>query len=116
MPISNDDLCGRATSQDTVEFPLRPSTKSSQLRRHLSEESIRTELCEGPVTDDMRPLDRGPSQQEEEDHVARGTLQGIFDRAELIERLKRGEGPTWIPDRHVSVYLQLSIRLLFCNH
>ena len=26
------------------------------------------------------------------------------DRAELIERLKRGESPTWVPNRAVSAF------------
>ena len=68
--------------------------------RRLSEESIRTEDCEGPILDSAM------------DHV---TLQpGILarvssngeaicsDRAELMERIKRGESPTWIPNQAVS--------------
>ena len=62
-----------------------------RLTRKLSEESIRTELCEGPVPDSPpRPI------TPEQDVVT------CSDRAELIERLKRGESPTWVPNRHVS--------------
>ncbi|KAI1321533.1 hypothetical protein F5Y16DRAFT_388754 [Xylariaceae sp. FL0255] len=56
--------------------------------RRLSEESIRTEFCEGPLPD--TPPDRATS-----DHSNTCT-----DRADLIERIKRGESPTWIPHRH----------------
>jgi hypothetical protein len=61
------------------------------LSRKLSEESIRTELCEGPVPDSP-PRPRTPDQES----------ATCSDRAELIERLKRGESPTWVPNRHVS--------------
>jgi hypothetical protein len=62
--------------------------------RRLSEESIRTELCEGPVPDTP------PRPGTPRDAVARA----VSDRAELIERLKRGESPTWVPNRHVSAF------------
>ena len=68
--------------------------------RRLSEESVRTEDCEGPVLDTAM------------DHVtlrpgipARGSNNGeaiCSDRAELMERIKRGESPTWIPNQAVS--------------
>lgn len=61
------------------------------ISRRLSEESIRTELCEGPIPDSPpRPV----SPQE-------AVSRPVKDRAELIERLKRGESPTWVPNRHV---------------
>ncbi|KAI3332500.1 hypothetical protein HD806DRAFT_519223 [Xylariaceae sp. AK1471] len=60
------------------------------LSRKLSEESIRTELCEGPILD-------SPPAQTPEDNNSEATCT---DRADLIERLKRGESPTWIPHRH----------------
>ena len=68
--------------------------------RRLSEESIRTEDCEGPILDTAM------------DHVtlrpgipARLSNNGeaiCSDRAELMERIKRGESPTWIPNQAVS--------------
>lgn len=63
------------------------------LRAKVSEESIRTELCEGPLPDSPRPS--APERTPEEPTT-------VTDRAELIERLKRGESPTWVPSRHVS--------------
>lgn len=69
----------------TITDPIRP------LNHRLSEESIRTELCEGPILDSP-PKPVTPER----------TLNNVVsDRAELIERLKRGESPTWIPNRHV---------------
>ncbi|KAH8880635.1 hypothetical protein GQ53DRAFT_773959 [Thozetella sp. PMI_491] len=63
------------------------------LLRKLSEESIRTELCEGPLPDSpTKPAT--PEQDQDVSHT-------VSDRAELIERLKRGESPTWVPNRHL---------------
>ncbi|KAK3318597.1 hypothetical protein B0H66DRAFT_603175 [Apodospora peruviana] len=61
------------------------------LNRRISEESIRTELCEGPIPDSPS---RPATPEQELSNV-------VSDRAELIERLKRGESPTWIPNRHL---------------
>ncbi|KAK7737575.1 hypothetical protein SLS63_002704 [Diaporthe eres] len=61
------------------------------LRRQLSEESIRTELCEGPVPDTSGPSSPTPGL----------SVNTTSDRIELIERLKRGESPTWSPKRHL---------------
>ncbi|KAI1383145.1 uncharacterized protein F4822DRAFT_93942 [Hypoxylon trugodes] len=60
------------------------------LRRKQSEESISTELCEGPISDSPAPP-RTPE---------RNIPTECSDRSELIERLKRGESPTWKPNRH----------------
>lgn len=69
------------------------------MERKVSEESIRTELCEGPVLD---------SPEDERQFPTAGLMSnfkfpvnGTSDRVELIERLKRGESPTWLPNRNV---------------
>ena len=69
------------------------------MERKVSEESIRTDLCEGPVPD---------SPEEERPFATAGLASnfrfpksGTADRVELIERLKRGESPTWLPNRNV---------------
>lgn len=97
MPIFQDDFDHPENVTDTpdaeppqpiaiqCEQPILPS-----LTRKLSEESIRTELCEGPILESPRPS------TPESDAAA-----VTSDRAELIERLKKGESPTWIPNRHV---------------
>lgn len=69
----------------TIPDLIRP------LGHRISEESIRTELCEGPIPDSPRK----PSTPE------LNISNVVSDRAELIERLKRGESPTWVPNRHV---------------
>ncbi|KAK1759271.1 hypothetical protein QBC47DRAFT_449835 [Echria macrotheca] len=68
-----------------------PGALQRHLGRRISEESIRTELCEGPIPDSPPR----PATPEE------GVNKAVSDRAELIERLKRGESPTWIPNRHL---------------
>ncbi|KAK1834374.1 hypothetical protein QBC39DRAFT_26136 [Podospora conica] len=64
------------------------------LRRRVSEESIRTDLCEGPIPDSP-PVLKSPTPH------GNPLSSAVSDRAELIERLKRGESPTWIPNRHL---------------
>ena len=70
--------------------------RRGSLHRRLSEESIRTELCEGPIPDSPPKAATTPEQAVD---------NAVSDRAELIERLKRGESPTWVPNRHVCVIL-----------
>ena len=98
MPIFQDDLEAdhdhdhdhdrHLGQQPNLPLPL----PTSPILRRLSEESLPTELCEGPVPDSPRR----PTTPRIDDEAA------ISCRAELIERLKRGESPTWIPNRHVS--------------
>lgn len=105
MPIFQTDLEqlereSRAANANAYRFAapgLNPPSPSPQqqllpptLARRLSEESIRTDLCEGPVPDSPKPV---PHDADVEAITS--------DRADLIERLKRGESPTWIPNRHV---------------
>ncbi|KAI1758680.1 hypothetical protein GGR53DRAFT_516276 [Hypoxylon sp. FL1150] len=96
MPIFQVDLERRESAgQPSPSAPspaMAPRPDDFQhdgvLRRKQSEESIRTELCEGPILDSPRP--RTP----ERDTTA------CSNRSELIERLKKGESPTWRPNRH----------------
>ena len=78
---------GAAPAQRLADLPR-------DMRRRVSEESIRTDLCEGPIPDSPPAL-KSPTPPEKPPSNA------VSDRAELIERLKRGESPTWIPNRHV---------------
>lgn len=101
MPIFQDDLC---CSSDAVDHPSHPEPcpettpeaitilHAASKTRRLSEESLRTELCEGPV---LQSPGESPFNTPADDSTA------TADRAELIERLKRGQSPTWIPNRHV---------------
>lgn len=69
--------------------------------RKLSEESIRTEFCDGPVDS---PTWIVPSQPEKDPvgYNEGGTCTS--DRAELMERIKRGESPTWVPKQALEDY------------
>ncbi|KAL7971064.1 hypothetical protein HDV63DRAFT_341802 [Trichoderma sp. SZMC 28014] len=89
MPIFQDDI---------EHVPPAPSPSGSlrieparSWNRRFSEESLRLEECEGPIPDSLeaRP---SISKSDEETRVS--------DRAELIQRLKRGESPTWVPNKH----------------
>ncbi|KAL6353360.1 hypothetical protein LRP88_13852 [Fusarium phalaenopsidis] len=92
MPIFQADL----DHHEPVE-PAPIDVPTQNLRR-LSEESIRTELCEGPIPDS--PPRSGTPKRSESGEAA------ISDRAALIERLKRAQSPTWIPNRHLGSILQ----------
>ncbi|KAL7628093.1 hypothetical protein AAE478_002290 [Parahypoxylon ruwenzoriense] len=100
MPIFRE-YPKRRESAEQLSTPATPAMASppdrfqqydNALRRKQSEESISTELCEGPIPDSPAPRtpehDPNPS-------------AACSDRSELIERLKRGESPTWRPSRHV---------------
>ncbi|KAM3512699.1 hypothetical protein MY11210_003652 [Beauveria gryllotalpidicola] len=60
--------------------------------RCLSQESLPVELCEGPIPDSP-----GKCSQTPENHNG----SHMLDRTELIERLKRGGSPSWIPNRRL---------------
>ncbi|KAL1882817.1 hypothetical protein Daus18300_000455 [Diaporthe australafricana] len=76
-----------------VHVSLHQEARPVLLSRQASEESIRTDLCEGPVPDSSEPSSPRPGL----------SLKTTTDRTELIERLKRGESPTWSPKRRISV-------------
>lgn len=61
---------------------------------------MRTEYCEGPISD-LAPDDVA-LQTGREDTLGNNGEALCSDRAELIERIKRGESPTWIPNQAVS--------------
>lgn len=84
----------RATA--TQPLPIHGLDHSTTLRYRPSEESIRTELCEGPLL----PGAEGGVTSGRDESAAPGVTT-TSDRAELIERLKRGESPTWVPSRRV---------------
>lgn len=102
MPIFQDDLGGDRgtlpTKQTTPPLSNSPLPEN-KMRRKISEESIRTELCEGPLLDsppEERVLPNGQLNT-----TYKFPLLGTSDRSELIQRLKRGESPTWLPNRNV---------------
>jgi len=88
MPMFEDHVDDEAQEQPSQPIAI-PAPSDQPLSRRSSEESIRTELCDGPVPD-------SPPRTPDRDASA-----AVSDRAELIQRLKRGESPTWVPNRHV---------------
>lgn len=101
-----------STPSKPISIPTSP-----YMSRRMSEESIRTDLCEGPLPNTPSPLPRSfaprPSPATDTQHgvvellpprtpPSQNDYEQVTDRAELIERIKRGESPTWIPNRHVS--------------
>lgn len=90
MPIFQDDI-EHVPPAPSPSGPLSIEPAGSRSRR-FSEESLRLELCEGPIPDS--PEARSSILKSDEEAK-------ISDRAELIQRLKRGESPTWVPNRHV---------------
>jgi len=108
MPIFQDDL-GAARGTPPSKQTLSPLSNSSLeghvITRKSSEESIRTELCEGPLLDS--PADESVLANEQLESNLKFPIHGTSDRAELIERLKRGESPTWLPNRNVGAKIIL---------
>lgn len=110
MPIFQDDIgSGRNTPPEELEAspPLNSPLDRSQIVRKVSEESIRTDLCEGPLPDN-------PGNKEEDFATDLNTdlafpILGTSDRVELIERLKRRQSATWLRNRNVSNFS------LFCS-
>lgn len=110
MPIFRQDLerresaSGAGSDSRTGLGPGLPIANSAEhqldglrqndgcLSRKPSEESIRTEFCDGPLPEGLNP--KTPEQE-------KITTTTCSDRAELIERLKKGESPTWVPNRFV---------------
>lgn len=93
MPIFHDP--DQPFPRKAVSVP-EPVACDSTMRR-VSEESIRTEFCDGPIVDaDME--DTLPVGGDGGNAVPIGGSLHTSDRGELMERIKRGESPTWVPN------------------
>lgn len=92
MPIFHDPDRQHEASDN---HPQLVATEQYNDLRRVSEESIRTEFCDGPIPD--MEMEVGSLENElggnDEVHVS--------DRTQLIESLKRGESPTWVPNEAV---------------
>ncbi|MCJ1245715.1 hypothetical protein MMC30_002919 [Trapelia coarctata] len=106
MPMFHDPDRPWDGPTSTKEPADLPKPIVPMLERRTSEESIRTEFCEGPILDDLKAA------SPETDPVAESIAAPVetSDRAELIERLKRGESPTWVPNRKLEGYYNLPQR------
>ena len=94
MPIFQDPNLLISNSKDN--FKTSPTSPAiATVMRKPSEESIRTEFCDGPEPDPpgwIKTLEKKAA-----DMASREDDNRTSDRAELIERIKRGESPTWVP-------------------
>ncbi|KAL8793770.1 MAG: hypothetical protein Q9195_003600 [Heterodermia aff. obscurata] len=96
MPVSHDPdllLSHKKEGSRIDRLPHRPAPNM----RKPSEESIRTEFCDGPEPDPpdwIRALEDKAANM-----AAREEENRTSDRAELMERIKRGESPTWVPSQ-----------------
>lgn len=101
MPISQDP----DQRFPQAERPWASSPHASTLTSKTSEESIRTEFCDGFLPDGP-PLWNGAGDQSAglESHGPPDDRAGVCtsDRNELMERIKRGESATWVPSQTVS--------------
>ena len=97
MPIHHDpeQHFSKAYKQEELPHPQHDVNM-----RRLSEESTGTERCDGPIADIA--VDHVAVQAGREGRVSNNGEAVCSDRAELIERIKRGESPTWIPNQAVS--------------
>ncbi|KAL8648250.1 MAG: hypothetical protein Q9210_005101 [Variospora velana] len=96
MPIPQNPQVGLLETTEPPEFP-----SFNIIEPNSSEGSIKTEICDGPLspaaswnvaeTENTRP-------RIAEEHRSGGGVC-TSDRNELIERIKRGESPTWIPSQ-----------------
>ncbi|KAG5923316.1 hypothetical protein E4U53_003573 [Claviceps sorghi] len=100
MPIFQDDLenQGRRSGSSLSSRPI-PIEEPSLSTRLLSQDGLPTEVCEGPVPDSPRR----PYAPKGDDDDGPPSC-----RAELIQRLKRGENPAWILNRHLDSIYQVS--------
>lgn len=103
MPIFQDDLGGgrERPPEEVSSSTSSPSPLSNtDLRRKASEESIRTDLCEGLILNS--PVRQAGSPLESADAFV-FAFSSKIDRVELIQRLKRGDSPSWLADRNVGL-------------
>lgn len=84
---------------------LRPPSLSNNATIISSKESISTQVCDGPMPDasaswDMVQKEVVSLRKDGSDYSRSEVCTS--DRNELMERIKRGESPTWIPSQTVS--------------
>ena len=96
MPIPHDpDLW----APDVYHQEQPPSSLDAKIRGP-SVGILRSEDCEGPILDTST---QNTLVEGERDEMVGGNGEALCsDRAELIERIKRGESPTWVPNQAVS--------------
>ena len=98
MPIFNDPDLRLADAKRDPGPALGEDSPSARMRRP-SEDSIRTEFCDGPEPE--MPTWIATLEDKAAAMANKDTGTRTSDRAELIERIKRGESPTWVPNQAV---------------
>ena len=96
MPVSHDPDLLLSHSKEAPRIDRLPYRPTPTMRKP-SEESIRTEFCDGPEPDPpnwIRALEDKAANM-----AAREEENRTSDRAELMERIKKGESPTWVPSQ-----------------
>jgi hypothetical protein len=108
MPIFHDrydtpsrDPAARPSSYDELQSPV-----SSE---HCVHEQLREETCSQDATDSTHGVDMDSS------NLNQGWKPSMFNRVELIERIKRGNSPSWQQVQNVSVtsYLYMILYTIF---
>lgn len=104
MPVFHDPDLRLAKAKEDREAALEEISPRAVMRKP-SEESIRTEFCDGPEPE----VPTWIAALEDKAAVMAGKENGArtSDRAELMERIKRGESPTWVPNSAVSHWLYI---------
>ncbi|CAD6443567.1 a8be4592-8a30-4bab-b7fd-352635a11da1 [Sclerotinia trifoliorum] len=99
MPIFQDDLGDGREILPIQKSKMSPPSMTPPWKRTImrkdSEESIRTDLCEGPVPDTPEESKHTPSLGLDPSF---NLYNGTSDRGEFMGRLKRGESPNWLPN------------------
>jgi hypothetical protein len=103
MPIFQEDI-GRGQkkpppTEPTISPRLNSPPPVNMVTRKLSEESIRTELCEGPLFDSPGYPEAGLCADPEPNFAFPG--RETSDRELFIEELKRGKNKAWWPNHEV---------------
>ncbi|KAL8929233.1 MAG: hypothetical protein Q9208_001316 [Pyrenodesmia sp. 3 TL-2023] len=80
---------------------LSEAFPANSLKSKASEESVRTEFCDGPLPDapTWDTVENEDVIHKEKERSCSQSGVCTSDRNELIERIKRGESPTWIPSQ-----------------
>lgn len=107
MPIFQDDI-GRGQkkpppTKSTIPPLLNSPPPGNMVARKLSEESIRTELCEGPLFDSPQYPEAGLRADPEPNFAFPD--QEASDRELFIKELKKGKNKAWWPNNDVRTSL-----------
>jgi hypothetical protein len=87
------------SNPDQLGLPSVSRGYSNTLQRQPSNDSISTDLYDGPVSEeiDQLPVENSP---------ATTLPSAIESRQELIQRIKRSQSPLWERDRKVRLFHQ----------